>query len=283
MYSTSSARSYFERAYALRQTVPTFAEHVEEWQRLSDPGRFAEYRRVAARFGEHPRQKLELLKARDDGPGKGLAVFIHGGFWRAFELEQTRFMALPFLRRGWDCALTEYRLMPEFRLADLVADTGRALGHLEDLAETGKVSGNWLVAGHSAGAHLALHGLGAPDLRPARDGSTTLLLLSGVFDIYPVSGTSIGDDLRMDRKEVARWSIYGHERTVDMPIRFVVGAEETDDFRRQSYIAAQMLGIGEAENIYTVEGANHMTLLTRLATVDPVFDAVTGGLMGDSR
>lgn len=279
MFTRTSANAYFELAYALRKTVHQFPEHVAEWERMSDPENFAGRKRWTETFGEHPRQTIEILKADGDRPGKGLAVFIHGGFWRAFVREQTRFMAQPFLRRGWDCALTEYRLMPEFRLADLVADTAAALSRLAAFAETGKLAPTWLVAGHSAGAHLALHGMEAARASGLAPASAGLFLLSGVFDIFPVSETSIGDELQMDRAEVARWSIYDSGDRGGLPAVFALGGEETEDFKRQTYIGAQMLGLGRDENVFLVDGANHMTLLTRLATDDALFDAVVGGLM----
>ena len=278
MYKRISANAVFELDYALRKTVHTFPDHVAEWEELSDERHFAGHERHVERFGPHPRQKFEIIKARAGAEGKGLAVFIHGGFWRAFEMEQTRFMARPFLERGWDCALTEYRLMPEHRLVDLVTDTAAALLRLDSLRNDLKLASNLLVSGHSAGGHLALHGTEAARRNGliARPGG--LFLLSGVFDIWPVSVTSIGDELAMEREEVARWSVFEGGDTGGQKTVFAVGDEETDDFKRQSLIAASALGIGQDENIFFVDGANHMTLLTRLATDGALFDAVTEGL-----
>ena len=104
-------------------------------------------------------------------------------------------------------------------------------------------------------------------------------LFTSSFDIFPVSETSIGDELAMDREEVERWSIYANGDAGGQKVLFAVGADETGDFIRQSYIAAQMLGTGRDDNIVLVDGANHMTVLTRLATDDTLFDAVAGDLM----
>ena len=109
-------------------------------------------------------------------------------------------------------------------------------------------------------------------------GDDLLLLFSGVFDIFPVQETAIGDELRMPVEEVADWSLYpGME--IDHPVFFIIGDEETDDFKRQSYIASQLLGRGSQDNIAFVDGCNHLTLLTEFATDDALFDALLPGLV----
>src|SRR5262245_25149600 len=105
MLRTVSAHDYYERQYVLRKTLPSFGTHVAEWEALSADEHFAGCSVQVERFGDDPRQSLELFKASADEPGKGLAVFIHGGFWRAMSREQSRFMATPFLARGYDCAV----------------------------------------------------------------------------------------------------------------------------------------------------------------------------------
>jgi arylformamidase len=167
--------------------------------------------------------------------------------------------------------------MPEFRLADLVDDTLAALALLAELSGPLRLPGNRILAGHSAGAHLALFGA-AEAMEPGYvSADDMLLLLSGVFDIFPVHETAIGDELRMTIEEVVDWSLYpGME--IAQPALFIVGGDETDDFKRQSYIGSQLIGRGRQSNIILVDGCNHLTLLTKLASDDALFDALLPGL-----
>ena len=278
MFRKTSAHAFFEDQFVLRKTLPGFLDHVAEWEKLSEDSNFDGYDCFVEAYGGHPRQTMEIFKADPESEGRGLFVFAHGGFWRAMEREQSRFMASPFLKRGYDVAITEYRLMPEFRLADLVDDTVAALRRLSEISGPAMLSLNRIISGHSAGAHLALHGAQQAEQEGIVSGDDLLLLFSGVFDIFPVQETAIGDELRMPVEEVADWSLYpGME--IDHPVFFIVGNDETDDFKRQSYIASQLLGRGSQDNIAFVDGCNHLTLLTEFATNDALFDALLPGLM----
>ncbi len=278
MFRRTSAHAFFEQQFVLRKTLPGFLDHVAEWEALSAERHFEDNRPAVEAFGEHPRQTIEILKADPGHEGRGLFVFAHGGFWRAMEREQSRFMAAPFLKRGYDVAITEYRLMPEFRLADLVDDTVAALRLLAELAGPAKLSANRIISGHSADAHLALFGTLEAEQEGLVSADDMLLLFSGVFDIFPVQETAIGDELRMPIEEVADWSLYPG-LDVAQPALFVVGDDETDDFKRQSYIGSQLIGRSRLDNIAFVEGCNHLTLLTRFATDDALFDALLPGLV----
>lgn len=274
MFEIVSASDYFEPHYALRKTLASFDADVAEWERLSAADNFLGREITVERYGDHPRQTIEIFKATPGKPGKRLAAFIHGGFWRAMQREQSRFMATPFLKRGYDCAIVEYRLMPGFRLHDLVDDALSALRHLTENAERLKLPAAKIVAGHSAGAHLALYATMAARERDIKLGETALLLFSGVFDIFPVGSTSIGAELAMPREEIARWSIYAGAGLGAQKAAFAIGGQETGDFKRQTFLAAQLLGRGDERNIFTVHGANHLTLLTRFASEDALCDAM---------
>jgi arylformamidase len=266
MLRTVSAHDYFEQQYALRKSLTSFGADVAEWEALSADEHFAGHAPQIERFGDHPRQHLELFKARPGEQGRGLVVFLHGGFWRAMERRQFRFMATPFLKRGLDCAISEYRLMPGFRLADLVDDAVAGVSALAANAERLKLTAPTLIAGHSAGAHLALYATIAARQAGKAWGETPLLLLSGVFDIFDVAPTSLGGETAITPEEVARWSIIsGASLGASQKAVFVVGGEETDGFQRQTLFGAQQLCQRGEDEVLIVDGANHLTLLTRFA------------------
>lgn len=283
MFTLLSAHDYFEPHYVLRKALPSFAADVAEWERLSADAHFSGHGVSVERYGDHPRQTMEIFKARPGEMGRALAIFIHGGFWRAMNREQSRFNATPYLKRGIDCVITEYRLMPGFRLADLVADTAAALRRVAELAGPMRLSDRRILTGHSAGAHLALHGAAAARGSGVPQGQTSFIFFSGVFDIFAIQETSLMDELRMPADEVARWSIYPGAAHPGADLAgasavFLVGGAETDDFKRQSYIGAQMLGRGREKNVFVVDGANHLTLLLEFAGNDALFDAVMAAL-----
>ncbi|MGB0865188.1 MAG: alpha/beta hydrolase [Granulosicoccaceae bacterium] len=274
MISFDSAQRYFSHAYMLRETIPDFHAEVERWESLGQTLEedLVDYKwsSETLRYGEHPRQDLQLYRAQAGATGKGLAVFIHGGFWRMMARAQSHFMARPYLEAGWDCAVLEYRLMPEFRLSELVDDTAAALHLLHSLD-------NWpkrMLSGHSAGAHLAWHGGLAARAAGASGTQDSLLLISPVFDIFAVQSTPIITELDMPMDEAAKWSCYHGFANADQAVQLAVGEDETEDFKRQAYMGSQMMGRGEQQNIALLGGCNHLSVVTQIATEQAVFDAL---------
>lgn len=274
MIQNDSAKRYFTQAYMLRETIPDFHLEVERWvslgQSLHDSLNANGQSTETLTYGEHARQDLQLYRAKSGETGKGLAVFIHGGFWRMMDREQSHFMAQPYLERGWDCAVLEYRLMPEFRLSQLVDDTVSALQKLQH-------HDNWskrIISGHSAGAHLAWHGGLSARSSGACSEDDALLLISPVFDIFAVLGTPIITELDMPMDETAQWSCYHGFAQADQPVQFAVGGSETEDFKRQAYIGAQMMGRGAEDNIALIQDRNHLSVVTEIATNAQVFEAL---------
>ncbi len=274
MIQHDSAQRYFTHAYMLRETIPDFLVEVERWESLGRTldDSLAKNNRSAETlsYGEHPRQDMQLYRATAGKTGKGLAVFIHGGFWRMMDRAQSHFMAQPYLERGWDCAVIEYRLMPEFRLSELVDDTVCALQKLQQHDTWPKR----LLSGHSAGAHLAWHGGLAARDSGASSADDALLLISPVFDIFAVQSTPIIGELDMQSQETAQWSCYHGFTTAEQPVQFAVGASETEDFKRQAYIGSQMMGRGDQNNIALVNGCNHLSVVTQIAADSKLFDAL---------
>lgn len=282
MISRFSAKDYFEKQYVLRKSIPTFAQHIAEWEELSADENFSDLQTSILSYGSHPRQTFELLKAGNEPSKKGLAIFIHGGFWRAISREQSRFMARPFIEHGYDCIIAEYRLMPEFKMAQLVDDASQMLLTVQKMQMRGELSNNLLLAGHSAGAHLAAFGLEKAIKQGFAQTDCALIYLSGVFDIYPVSSTTIGDELAMTQDEIKRWSIYDANHSRNKNSVFIVGARETDEFKRQSIIGAQFLGLDDSNCILEVPKANHLTLLTKFAQDQSLSNEILSELSGRS-
>ncbi len=272
MIEHDSATRYFNHAYLLRETIPDFHAEVEQWvalgQALEAQLEEQPWGAQTLRYGDHPRQDLRLYQANPGKPGKGLAVFIHGGFWRMMDRAQSHFVAKPYLESGWDCAVIEYRLMPEFRLSDLVNDTVAALALLAETLDWNKR----ILVGHSAGAHLAWHGGLAAREIGASSSADALLLISPVFDIFAVASTPIIDELNMGAAETATWSCYHGFRQADQPVQFAVGNLETEDFKRQAYMGSQMMGRAQDQNIALIDACNHLSVVTQFAVNPSLFE-----------
>ena len=142
-------------------------------------------------YGEHPRQRMHYWELNDHAPRDGwpAVLLLHGGGWVEGQWQDFTSTGPLFARKGLLAAGLNYRLAPEARWPEQLADVIAALEYLRDSQTDPERIALW---GFSAGGHLALMAalarpelvrcvvaLGAPsDLELlARDGADQLDLI----------------------------------------------------------------------------------------------------------
>lgn len=103
------------------------------------------------------RQVLDIYMP-DDTKGKNLPVmfWIHGGGWQVGDKSDVGLKPKVFTERGFVFVSTNYRLLPEVTMIDLIRDVARSLGWVHrNIANHGGDPKRIFVGGHSAGAQLA--------------------------------------------------------------------------------------------------------------------------------
>ncbi|GGU31934.1 alpha/beta hydrolase family protein [Streptomyces violascens] len=150
-------------------TDPAERDAAEEASAFSHPPVAPD---TTAAYGPHPDQVIDFYAPRGGGhTGAPLVVLLHGGAWRA---PYDRMHVTPFAdflaRRGFAVANVEYRrgsLLPQQggagpvagRWPDTFDDAAAALDALPSLVRDAVPQadpGRTVLAGHSAGGHLAL-------------------------------------------------------------------------------------------------------------------------------
>ena len=107
------------------------------------------------RYGDHPRQQLDLYLPMETGRPTPLIVLIHGGGWTAGARGPLAGEAL-FVRHGFAVARIEYRYATQAPHPAQIDDCRAALDLLRrDADALGIDPGQVVVMGHSAGGHLA--------------------------------------------------------------------------------------------------------------------------------
>ena len=198
----------YEAEYNLRARVPEHPEFFARWARDAEDYRAEMLKRGRAElglsYGDTPRQTIDLFlpDAGDDAP---LALFIHGGYWRSLDPSLFSHMARGLNGRGLAVAVMGYDLCPNVTIADIIEQARRACVFLWQ-----RFGRKLLVYGHSAGGHLtaamvatdwhALYPKAPADLAPVG------YAISGVFDLTPLVGVSMNQDLRLDAEEARRVS-----------------------------------------------------------------------------
>lgn len=238
--SPSAAAEREERSAATRRVLP---EHCD------------------LAYGEHLRQKLDLFLPPGTGPWPLLA-FIHGGYWRRGSKDEWAFLADGWNSRGLAVATIGYRLLPEVRLPDIVADVSDALRYLADNANELSIDVQRLgVSGISAGGHLAA--MVSASGVPRRIRPVAAILLSGVYDPRPLRETSLQEVV--DASLSCDWSSIS---PLGLPppkgCRCIVawGADETDVFENQSRtLARHWANWGVHTPEYAIADKNHFSIV----------------------
>ena len=228
-------------------------------------------------YGDHERQRYDLFLPETSPTA--LAVFVHGGYWRAFDKSFWSHLATGPLAYGAAVAMPSYRLCPEVRISDITKDVTR---FLEKIASDFDLPIR--LAGHSAGGHLVTRltsgaldrASGALDRRLGERIAKTVSI-SGVHDLRPLIKTAMNDDLKLDLAEARAESPILLDPVDGVDLTCWVGADETTAFRLQSHQLAEVWGgLGVRTEAVEAAGLNHFTVVDDLA--DPE-SALTETLM----
>jgi acetyl esterase/lipase len=135
--------------------------------------------------------KLDVYRPRG-AAGAPVIVFFYGGKWQSGTKEMYGFLAAALTARGYVVVIPDYRLYPEVRFPDFIADGAKALRWTYDnVAAFGGDAGALFVMGHSAGAYIAAmlaldrQWLDDVGLDAGRD-LAGLIGVSGPYDFLPL-------------------------------------------------------------------------------------------------
>jgi len=219
-------------------------------------------------YGQKPRQKLDLF--RPEGEAKGLFVFIHGGYWKAFDKSTWSHLAQGAIKQGWAVAMPSYTLAPEARIAQITDEVGAAITHAASL-----VDGPIHLAGHSAGGHLVTRMLSANGplasaaSKPIQKRIKKVVSISGVHDLRPLLNTSMNDVLQLDEAEAISESVVLQQLIHKPELVCLVGESERPEFIRQSVLLASIWsGLGIDTRLTIAEGKHHFDVIEALITSD---------------
>jgi arylformamidase len=256
----------YEFEYNLRARVPDHEAIFARWARDAEDYRAEMLKRGRAElglsYGDTPRQFIDLFLP-NAGNRTPLALYIHGGYWRAFDPGSSSHMARGLNGRGIAVAVVGYDLCPVVTVSDIIEQIRRACIFLWQ-----RFDRRMLVCGHSAGGHLAaamvatdwraLYPKAPPDLVPAG------CAISGVFDLTPLLGLSMNQDLRLNAQEARRVSPLFWPVASGRALDAAVGDLETDEFKRQSHTMAETWREEKADARYAEFPGNHFTVIDAL-------------------
>jgi arylformamidase len=258
----------YEVEYDNRGRVPEYVKIFARWAREAENYRAETLKAGRAQlglsYGDTPRQSIDLFLP-EAGEAAPLALFIHGGWWRSLDSSMFSQMARGPNAHGVAVAVLGYDLCPNVAVADIIEQTRRALVFLWQRA-----SRRMFVYGHSAGGHLAgaMVATDWPSLYPKAPADLVRAgySISGVFDLTPLIGVSVNQDLRLDAATARQVSPLYWPIQPGCTFDAVVGGLESSEFKRQSRTLADTWRQSGAQTRYEeIAGTNHFTVIDALA------------------
>lgn len=256
--------------FMIRAHVPNWEADVAGYQAASAATRDAFPTRRTLAYGDGPDERLDLYCPKDvrSDESRPVHLFVHGGYWRAFSKDDYAFVADAITAADAIAAVMDYTLMPGARMETLVGQVRRAAHWLaQEAAEYGGDPHALSASGHSAGAHLASFlACRAPhepevELPPVR----AVLLVSGIYDLDPITRSFLQPELQLTADEVARWSPVAATPAVGTAIELLVGEKETEPFHGLAQAFCERLRQANSPaHLTTVPGEDHMTIVREL-------------------
>jgi len=221
-----------------------------------------QYRRL--QYGQHEREYMDLFLPA--AAPQGLVVFVHGGFWRAFDPSYWSHLAAGALALGWVVALPGYVLAPAALISQMTQQIGAAI----ELAAT-QFAGPICLAGHSAGGHLVTRMVctDSPLSSAVRERLQAVTSISGLHDLRPLLKTAMNADWQMDWAEACAESPALLEPLPNITVTCWVGAAERPEFIRQNDLLA-LIWQGFEVEIQAVHApaAHHFNVIEPLTDPD---------------
>ncbi|WP_108485353.1 alpha/beta hydrolase [Oceaniglobus ichthyenteri] len=212
------------------------------------------------RYGDQPRETFDMVWP--DGAPKGLAVFVHGGFWIRMDKSHWTHFAQGARANGWAVCMVQYTLAPTARIGQMTAQVGRAI-----TMAAGLVDGPIRLSGHSAGGHLVSRMMcdDSPLSGDVLDRVEHTLSISGLHDLRPLMRTKMNADLRLDEPEARVESAALHRPDPRANLTAWVGGGERPEFIRQAKLLALIWEGLDVPVSCTIDGTHdHFSVLEDL-------------------
>ncbi len=222
----------YDDAYANRAYIPDADSYLTKWEEAAHEWRTTENAVGRARlnlsYGEGDREVFDLFYPASGKP-KGLMVFVHGGYWMAFDNKSWSHLAAGATARGWAVAMPTYTLAPDARISEITTQIARAVN-----AAAKAITGPIVLTGHSAGGHLVARMRCSDVAVTVADRLQNIMPISPLSDLRPLLHTKMNETFKLDMAEAITESPLLAKSLRDVPTHVWVGGAERPAFLDQA-------------------------------------------------
>ena len=207
-------------------------------------------------YGAHHLMRFDYAPADTALP---VIINIHGGYWRALDKSAMIHHMADLAASGFGIVNVNYPLCPEVTLSEIMACLNDAIGAIVAHCDRDAKPSRFILMGHSAGAHMAMHLSRHPALAGRLPG---VVALSGIFETGVVRELSVNDDVRLSAGEADRWDCLKQMPASGPAYYISAGGAEPSGWIDQSWMMAlALLRRGEDVTFHISGGAHHFSLV----------------------
>ena len=190
---------------------------------------------------------------------KGNLIWIHGGYWQGGSADSSLHHAKACVEAGINFVAVDYTIAPHSTIETMIEQCVQSMQAIATLAPAPMI-----LAGHSAGAHLAaMTAVARPTMTHG------VLLFSGVYDLRPIVKLDINDPLGLDEERAWQLSPLRMPYSPNMSSYVLYGEQESAQFALQSEKMANRLwtvaqAVPAADHFDIVLNADFAALATSL-------------------
>jgi arylformamidase len=290
---TTKTPAWFDAQYNSRARIPEHLAILQQWSSESARTRRSVPAVLDVPYGNPAsapaaNETLDIFRSGQAGnqpQGAPVLVYVHGGYWRALDKRDQSFVALPFVQQGALVVVPNYALCPAVSVRHITLQMVQALAWVyQHITRYGGDPQRIVVAGHSAGGHLAAMLLACdwPAVAPGLPANLVkaAVAVSGVFDLAPLRHAPfLAADLNLTATEARALSPARFAPPASGQLLALVGANESEEFLRQNRLIRQAWGKAVVPVCSTLPGHHHMSVLADLGRRGTLLQQLTWDLL----
>lgn len=211
-------------------------------------------------YGQKPQETYDVFLPQEQA--KGIAIYIHGGYWKAGDKSSYSHMMQAFTAYGFLGITVNYPLCPDVTIPEIAHSVAKAVNHIADTFD-----GPIYLIGHSAGGHLITRMVCGDELldQNAAKRIKRLLGISGLYDLRPVAKTDMNEKLHLSEGDCMAHSAALLTPRNDIDVMCIVGGEERTELVRQTRLLANIWsGFDLTIHDEVVAGCHHLSIVEQV-------------------
>jgi acetyl esterase/lipase len=222
-------------------------------------------------YGPLARQKLDVYRPKQPMDAKSpVVLFYYGGGWESGNKADYKFVAEAFTSKGYVVVIPDYRVYPEVKFPAFMQDPAESAYWVKQhIADYGGDDQQVFLAGHSAGAHIAVmlslnpEYLAKVQLTP-QDFSGTIGL-AGPYDFLPLKSKRL---MEIFGPETERWKSQPIEFVSgrNPPLLLLVGLKDSTVWKHNTFnLAAKIKAKSGQVQVVEYPSYGHIDMVAKLA------------------